>query len=379
MSPTGKWRTADNIRPPLDKRRFSCIIKQPTANSQQPTANSQQPTANSQQPTYDVSIDIVRFFACLLITNSHLNVLYGPYNILATGGSIGNSLFFFCSGFTLFLGKTERFDNWYKKRIARIYPSVFAWAILLAFSNTSFGNIKDILLHGGGWFVSCIMIHYIILYCIREFMIKKLKIVFGVIVIITFFLFFLEDRNVEKFNMYNGYYIHFYFSWCKWFLFTLLGAIIGIRKNKNRFLFREIIFLLISIALYYITMIIGTKKGLFRSLQIFSLIPLLTTTYYFYRFCNSKFIHKVYKNKYTGFAINFISGLTLEIYIVQGTILSMINKKLNGIFPLNLIVAFLIILIVAYTTTILGKFFSQTFKENPYNWRSILEIKKRMI
>ena len=56
-----------------------------------------------------------------------MELLYGKYNALATGGAIGDVLFFFCSGFTLFLGKMGRFDNWYKRRINRIYPTVFAW------------------------------------------------------------------------------------------------------------------------------------------------------------------------------------------------------------------------------------------------------------
>lgn len=49
------------------------------------------------------SIDILRFIAALLITNSHLGVMYGKYSFLSTGGTIGDALFFFCSGFTLFL------------------------------------------------------------------------------------------------------------------------------------------------------------------------------------------------------------------------------------------------------------------------------------
>lgn len=32
-----------------------------------------------------------------------MELLYGKYNALATGGAIGDVLFFFCSGFTLFL------------------------------------------------------------------------------------------------------------------------------------------------------------------------------------------------------------------------------------------------------------------------------------
>ena len=59
----------------------------------------------------DISIDILKFIAAIVITNSHMELLYGKYSLLATGGAIGDVLFFFSSGFTLFLGCVERFDN----------------------------------------------------------------------------------------------------------------------------------------------------------------------------------------------------------------------------------------------------------------------------
>lgn len=77
----------------------------------------------------NIAIDVLKFIAAILITNSHMGILYGKYNELATGGAIGDVLFFFCSGFTLFLSRGVRFDNWYKRRINRIYPTIFAWAI----------------------------------------------------------------------------------------------------------------------------------------------------------------------------------------------------------------------------------------------------------
>lgn len=67
--------------------------------------------------SHNISIDILKFFAALLITNSHMELLYGKYSMLATGGSIGDVLFFFASGFTLFLGRMGRFDNWYKRTV----------------------------------------------------------------------------------------------------------------------------------------------------------------------------------------------------------------------------------------------------------------------
>ena len=50
----------------------------------------------------DICIDILKFFAVLLITNSHMELLYGKYGMLATGGAIGDVLFFFCSDLKMY-------------------------------------------------------------------------------------------------------------------------------------------------------------------------------------------------------------------------------------------------------------------------------------
>ena len=52
----------------------------------------------------DISIDIIKFAAVILIINSHADIMYPQWKILATGGTIGDCLFLFCSGFTLFMG-----------------------------------------------------------------------------------------------------------------------------------------------------------------------------------------------------------------------------------------------------------------------------------
>ena len=40
----------------------------------------------------NIGIDILKFLAVLLITNSHMELLYGKYSVLATGGTIGDAL-----------------------------------------------------------------------------------------------------------------------------------------------------------------------------------------------------------------------------------------------------------------------------------------------
>ena len=64
-------------------------------------------------------------------------------------GALGDALFFFCSGFTLFLGRLGSFDNWYKRRINRIYPSVIGWAVISTFFFGYQSDVKSMILTGG--------------------------------------------------------------------------------------------------------------------------------------------------------------------------------------------------------------------------------------
>jgi surface polysaccharide O-acyltransferase-like enzyme len=246
-----------------------------------------------------------------------MDSMYAQYQFLSTGGAIGDALFFFCSGFTLFLGRIDRFDNWYKRRINRIYPSVIAWAIIRAFCGLSSLNFREIIIYGGGWFVSCIMIHYIVLYFIRKFLSDKTKLVFCFVCLIVGVLYLFQDRS-GNYSIYGGNGYH-YFRWCFFFVFTLFGAIIGTIENEILSQKRNIGYLLISIFIYYGILFIGRRNVLMSELQIVSIVPLLLITYYFYKFCNLNILKKLYQTKYVGLIMNIISVLTLEIYIVQHT------------------------------------------------------------
>lgn len=50
----------------------------------------------------DISIDILKFIAAIVITNSHMELLYGKYSMLATGGAIGDVLFSFVQALLYF-------------------------------------------------------------------------------------------------------------------------------------------------------------------------------------------------------------------------------------------------------------------------------------
>lgn len=312
----------------------------------------------------NIGIDILKFYAALLITNSHMELLYGKYSMLATGGAIGDVLFFFCSGFTLFLGRMGRFDNWYKRRINRIYPTVFAWSILGAFIFNRQYGMDYTIIHGGGWFVTCIMIYYVILYIIKRFMFNQLRLVFIIASVITIIWYLMIDRP-ENYNMYGSTY----FKCCHYFLFMLLGAMIGVSKKELKYSFGyDLMKLIGSVVIYYAILFSGRLSPIFSELQIVSLIPLLYIVYYSYKICNSETMKRLYNNRVLGWFMKFIGGLCLEIYLVQSVLFT---DKMNSIFPLNIFIMFVVIIFVAYILRCVARFFSQTFKDGDYNWGKI--------
>lgn len=310
----------------------------------------------------DIGIDVLKFIAALAITNSHMDEFYYSYSFLATGGAIGDVLFFFCSGFTLFLKPMGRFDNWYKRRINRIYPTIFAWSIITAFIFDSQLNMKNIIIWGGGWFVSCIMIYYILIYLVGKFAINHLKLIFAVYFIICIIWYWSLDRT-QDYNMYG----ETIFKWGHYFIFMLMGAIMGISPKHKCKKFHLIGFIA-SLICYYVIMFLSGVSVFFNKIQIISLIPLLFLVYFIYILSNSIFVIKCLSIKFINIAIYFIGGLCLEIYIVQRLLLT---YSLDIIFPINIVVMFLLIFVSAYILRCFARFFSQTFSNQDFNWKMI--------
>lgn len=315
----------------------------------------------------DISIDMLKFFAVLLITNSHMEPLYGKYSVLATGGAIGDVLFFFCSGFTLFLGQERRFDNYYKRRINRIYPTVLMWALFASFFFGVHNDMVDIVINGGGWFVTCIMIYYVILHFIRKFAFGHLKIVFAFCALVSMVWYLVIDKPAG-FNMYGATY----FKWCHYFLFMLLGTILGSYPIERKIVLKwDSLKLIGCIFIFYSILIAGRKWEFVHDMQIVSLVPLLGVTYYFYKVCKSDTLKKMYENRISGSAIKTISGLCLEVYLVQGMLFT---DRFNEWFPLNILIVFIMILCMAYILRCLARWFSQTFRNGDYEWKEVLRL-----
>lgn len=114
-------------------------------------------------------IPYLKSFAVFLVINSHLDAYY-PYSVLATGGALGNALFFVVSGFCL-TDIRDTFKKWYYHRLFKIYPPTFFMAIIMFLVYTpsviSVSSIFTLIfLPTRYWFIGAMVLFYIPFYYI---------------------------------------------------------------------------------------------------------------------------------------------------------------------------------------------------------------------
>lgn len=121
-------------------------------------------------------LDFLKFMAAVMITNSHFIPVYKDVNVgLATLGVHGNALFFYVAGFLLMKGlqkRSERFDNWYKRRLQRLWPAVFLWAVVAAMVWGDNLSWQKILVAPGYWFLQTIAVYYLLFYWVGNVVIR---------------------------------------------------------------------------------------------------------------------------------------------------------------------------------------------------------------
>lgn len=311
----------------------------------------------------DTAIDFVKFLALFLVLNSHMGVCYPKWQFLATGGAIGDALFFFASGFTLFLGSGGgRFDEWYMRRIRRIYPSIIAVAIIGSFVFGKNDTFFDVIIAKRYWFVQCIFVLYPLLFLVKKHISRHLLLL-GVLTIIVMAVFPF---------VFKGNYIFWgggYYRWSVYLLFMLLGAIVGKEREKVKQMnfWLSIILTVICILVWYGIVFLFEKS----LLNILSIIPMMGLSYSFYCVGKSKTIEKLMQSKFIGRAIISIGALCLESYLIQKLI---ITDSWNGLFPLNIPIIMLLVLIASYCAKILANVIGQIFDSRPLIWKDVLRI-----
>ena len=328
---------------------------------------------------WDLSIEMLKAIAALLVMNSHMDAMYGEYSFLGTGGAIGDALFFFCSGYALFLSsREENFFNWYKRRIQRIYPSVLVVSLIGAsyiMDQYHYSIFADM---GTSWFIMCIFLYYALLYPIKRYAADHIRyVMLAVVVIIILWYFIIGVEPKSAGNIYGATY----FKWSVYFLFMLFGAICGrcrveperldifhLRRTPNVFV--SIGGVIISVVAFYAIFTYTGRDLRLEPYQLFSIIPLMSTCWFLWRFANTEFSVMMMHSKSIGYPLRFIGGLCLEILIGQAFIFT---TRLNHIFPWNIPLIMIGVVLFAYIIRTLSRLLLQSFQKENYDWRAMVD------
>ena len=281
-------------------------------------------------------ITVLRALAACIITNSHYVGVY-PTDLIANGGLFGDVIFFAVSGFCLANIK-EKFPKWYCKRLVRVFPAVLiisAVYVLLgihSMEHSVLGVVNTFLYPTDYHFVASIIVLYVPFYIIMR--VKKLRenlfAVAGVTAAVWLIIYiFVYDKSNYHIDTVREPMIRFLF-----FFAMLLGAYFrdNLEQYRNKKAVVSWVLLPILFAVYFASKLVFSKvKGIadFQILNQFVLLALLTVTFRCFMSIDG-WLEKL--PEWIKRIITFISGITLEIYLVQIGIID----KLNILpFPLN--------------------------------------------
>ena len=279
-------------------------------------------------------IDLVKFFACIFITNSHC-MYSNP--LLKLGGGWGNAIFFAVSGFLLGDISSD-FSLWIVKRLKRVAPLTIIMTIISVFI---YGIDKyNLWQHVTRfWFVLALIIYFIPFYFADRFKHGYLTIIvshiLGYIIFYNFSdksTFFVELGGFSLFKVY--FYIFVMFC----------GGIVKKRNESNLkndikpsiFVILGVLGLAIWFMEYYEVKVLGNWLScqflIHVGASIFGLSVLLWALY-------------MYKSNIPFKLPNIVKGVadsTLEIYLIQITFLPLVNQIC---YPLCIIVFWVVALL----------------------------------
>lgn len=101
-----------------------------------------------------------------------------------------------------------------------------------------------------------------------------------------------------------------------------------------------------------------------------SLVPLMGTCIYLYNLFQAD-IFKLLMKSNVGYGIQAIAALCLESYIVQYVLFT---DKINYLFPLNIIILVVEVILLAYAARTLGRTFKQLFEKEDFRWKEIFRL-----
>lgn len=293
-------------------------------------------------------ITFLRALAACLITNAHYTGIY-PTDLIANGGLIGDVLFFAVSGYCLYNIKMS-FPKWYGKRIWRIYPSVILITGIYAFI-----GVYSLCEHSVVWwflyptyyhFIASIIVLYIPFYfCMKNEWLKShiLTVMFIVAVVYIMVYLLVYDKSYYHIDTVREPMIRFLFMES-----MFMGAWFKQNDNKVRNKFR-VWYPFATVGTFFIYIIskflFSRIASLFRFQILNQIVIFVLLVFLFMTFAgiDSKLMRMPLGLKKL---VDFLSSITLEIYLVQYALIEMIRPI--GHFPINWILLTFTIICAAF-------------------------------
>ena len=255
---------------------------------------------------------------------------------MATGGSLGNTLFFAISGFCL-SDPQDSALQWFKKRLLRIYPSVIIITfIMFVLCSDDVKGIIDVFLFfiypTQFWFVSAMLLFYLIFFFLVKYGKKYINLVIGLAAVsyASIYIFCLDTSRWVIESGTNS------FKWIFYFIVMMLAYQLKgkIKKAKNGRI--SIIMFGGSVISYFgIKILMEIVPSVMHFQFILHLISLVFMVSCFVSGqCYEEYIRK-FMVSIPGKCVTFIGSIAFEIYLVQTFVIARFSKIT---FPGNLIV-----------------------------------------
>lgn len=264
-------------------------------------------------------IVVLRFLATCLITNSHFGNVW-PIQVMATGGALGNSLFFFVSGYCIST-KQQNFVTWIWRKIIHLYipivlVQIFCYMIGIYKSSSIIQVFKMFVFPTNYWFFLAILVGFCVMYLWDNAKIgggeKRicLSALCAGVMIIRYYAFGISKIGVENdFVVKTAFYI----------LIMQLGY--SLRRNKvfaeNKNVVNAVGIMIGVIGMYGWKILEG-KNAFFYNFQLGEYIFLALFVCSIYAFCvnNEKRFRGLASHKgWRG--VRWIAARSWEIYLVQ--------------------------------------------------------------
>lgn len=294
----------------------------------------------------------LKLLAVIMITNSHYTDIW-PISALAFGGHIGNCLYFFLSGFCLYHIK-ESFPKWYIKRLIRIYPSYWIAAVALFLladfsANTLSGLFHCLVYPTWFHFIGTIVLFYAIYYALRYIQknftwVKTPWLMLAVLAVFLIFYALFFDKTYYHIDSVEEKWVWFQFGEA-----MLLGGLLRERYDNisSKIHPIHVVSVLLSAILYFISKKAFSSVKAISALQFTHPVLLLSFIYsltvLFLKMERKGLFLKI--PDVLNRTVGFLSGLTLEVYLVQYPVIA----RLSGLlFPVNCVVVTGLIILLAW-------------------------------